>query len=509
MYLLAVVAVFLLARYAAAPLTGFVLDDWNYLRFAGMYENGWELAKHGFAKDLNRPLSTMVMALGFYQFGLTLWPYMLLLMLGHLLVLLLAVALVYRWNGGNVRATFLFGMAYAVLPLLTESYYFPMLAFVMAVVGLPFYLFSAYGITRYAEDGRSRWLWLAWVPYGVNLFWYEAGILLPAAFAVLLVGRQPWRRVLFALSGYAVFFLLYFSWRSTDAFGLLQSTTPEHMKASGAGVEALVVNGKEFIRWWAADRGILVWRQGLEAFSGIPLPRRVFLVLVNLGMVLGLAVLLKRLPKQAAVPASSSALSLVRLICFCAVWFAVTSVPALMSYVVGRLLVLPAIAAVCVASVILAKVSSRWLIGLGAPLLFAAILADQGTNQSWRESGQVYWGVYEHLQANRPEWVRCEVLLFDTRSFRERAPSSDPIQAVAFHGNASLLRGSGLREMIWIAGRIWPQARGRLDVEYNAELTQDELILHYRFDPENRELERVPLQKVYRLDVADAAGGRK
>ncbi len=500
--LLWLIPFYVLARYAAAPVTGFVLDDWNYLNLTSGMDGFAEVARTGFAKDLNRPLSTMFMTLGYWTFGLNPQPYLFLLFAGNLAILLLAVLLVWQWTDGDSSTSLLFGICFATLPWLTESYHFPILAFAPATLGYPLLLASAYGLTRYAETGRSAFLALAWLPYAISLFSYEVGAFLPAAFAVLLVGRQPHRKALLALAGFAVCFLFYLVWRQTAAFGLLRSTTPAHMRATGISVSHVLIQAKELARWCVGDYAWLAWRQGWEAFARIPGPRRALLVAFNIIACVFAAWAMSRIP-MAKRPRT---LPIPRRVLFAGLWFVASALPALLSYVVSRLLVLPAMAVWVAIDLASRRLPRHIGIALGLPLLFLALLSAQGTNWAWNESAIAHRRVFQALRVRHAEWAGKRLLVYDSRRLREAKGDPDPVRAVAFHGNAPLFRGSGLREMAWLVQPTRPRPLFRLDVEYNAEIHDDEVRLRGRYDPQGPITHRFPRSEVYVLDLAEVLG---
>jgi hypothetical protein len=312
---------------------------------------------------------------------------------------------------------------------------------------------------------------------------------------VLALGRRRHREVLAGLAGFALLLGFYLLWRQTEAFGFLRSTTPAHMRGTGASLSHLTENAKSLFHWWLGRRHVAAWSQGFAAFADLAPARQILLAVLNLGLVAWLARGLRVPPAAAAESFPKS-----RLLAFAASAFACASVPALLGYVESRLLVLPAIPALALlARVGVEAKGAPWLRPTALVLFFAALFADQGTNHSWRQSALAYRDILAHLREHRADWVDRDYLIFDSRAFR-KGRDPDPIRALAFQGNASFFRGSGLRELIWLAGRRWPLAKGRLDVEYAAEYRDDGILLHGRYGAAQDPL-FVPRENAYLLPL--------
>lgn len=330
---------------------------------------------------------------------------------------------------------------------------------------------------------------LSALAYGVGLFSYEAGILLPAAYLVLL----PWKRAplksLWRIAPIGLAGLLYLAWRSTNAFGMNHVWYyPPHMRV-GPSLYGVVVNAWQLVHWWIGDHMVGSMLNGFEAFAAMPLWTRRFLFAANFGVVALVGWGLRRLNAADRKEEAGPPFSGVQVALFGAAWMGAAMAISLVSYVAPRLNVLPAIGFSLLAALVLQRLPVR----IWAPLLFVpavlAMVANQGTAENYRLAGQMCQGLYSTLQASQDQWRNKDILLIDTRSLRQRqtpglGPYGENERSWANHGNAVLIRGFVPNGMVQlITGQKQPHVQVVLDVEYGARIEGNRLIWHDRHDP--------------------------
>jgi hypothetical protein len=142
-------------------------------------------------------------------------------------------------------------------------------------------------------------------------------------------------------------------------------------------------------------------------------------------------------------------------------------------------------------------------------MVLVSLVANQGTNASWHESGMYQRRLLNYLGRTKTEWASRDVVWFDTRTLRERLTqqlSSAPNggwHSVNYFQNSALLRGFTCTSMLRMAS---PESRvpdGVLDVECGAREANGFFRWHERFNPANTH--EVELKKVFRVDCLSDA----
>ncbi|NLG35667.1 MAG: hypothetical protein GX548_09980 [Lentisphaerae bacterium] len=476
------------SRYLPSPWAVLVGDDWVNLARSSFFASNAAAAWSGL-QDPARPLSMIAVNVGYRVFRDHAAAWTLVSLAANSLLLLFTMKMAMELTGRR-RVAVLTGVVLALLPNLTQTYHWSTQVLNEVACALAPYALSGWMWAAYVRRGGGWRLGISALGYFVGLFSYEAGILLPAAYLVLL----PWRRTPWKSLGrmvpFGVVFLLYVAWRRTNAFGLNQAVVyPPHMQP-GFRVWGIVRSSWDMFHWWAGDQMGESLVFGLRSFSTISLWTRRFLFAANVGGISLLGWGLWRL--AAAKKECESAWSFGRWqqAGFAGVWTLAAAVAPLMSYVVPRLLVLPAMGVSLLAALALA----RWPIGRWGPALFLPALlcmtANQGTAEALRQAGAMQQGLYAHLQDTAEDWQSKKILLLDTRALRQRLtpglvrPTSEFSGTWALYGHAPLMRGfvgSGMVQLI--TGRKDHGILVLHDVENGATCDGDRLVWHERYNP--------------------------
>jgi len=491
------------ARYAAAPVVDFTLDDWSIAERAKSVSSpadAWQLM----LSESNRPLGIFALMAVFSAFGDHLLAYSLLSILTNSIFLLSIIGLTWLLLR-NLGAVLIAGSLFCVLPNLTESFHWPtMLCYGPGFAAFPV---SALLWVRYAQRG-GRWNLLGSVlAYAVGLGTYELGIALPAVFFLYGLWRRSCRWVLMALIPFAGVLALYLTWRLTAGFGHAQgvffvSRTPSF------SLYGIFFNFREIVGWWLGGGMMDSFRNGINGFAQMDLWPRRWLFVGNVAAVSVLALFLRRVWK-APDPASSSDRTWIAAVVFGLAWAAATHVLSLVSWTGGRLNYVPAVGVVVAVAAILSRFRSSAVIPAWSLLVFVLLFSVQGTAHQWRQSGQFSRNLYQYLERNQAEWAGKEMIWMDTRSMRSRrmedllSPLSGNQRVWAHYGNAGLLRGFAPSAMVRL---IAPEESGRpqvlLDVECGVRQEGDTLVWHERYDPSRPH--EMPMADVYRVDCLSA-----
>lgn len=475
------------SRYLPSPQAVWVGDDWANAARSSFHASHAEAARIGL-QDPNRPLSMAAVEAGYRVLGDRAWIWTLVSLAANALLLLALMKMALELTGRRWIAA-IAGIIFALLPNLTETYHWSTQVLNEVACGLVPYALGGWLWVAYLRRGGGWRLALSALAYGAGLFSYEAGILLPAAYLVLL----PWKKaplksalriVPFGLAG-----ILYLAWRTTDSFGLnLSWHYPSHMQAAPS-LYGIVLNAWHLAMWWVGDHLWGAMLNGFEAFAAIPLWTRRFLFAANVGVVLLIGWGLRRMDAADRSGNGEAPFGGVQAALFGLVWTGAAMAISLVSYSAPRLNVLPAIGISLLAALLLGRRPFRaW-----APLLLVpavlAMVSNQGTAENYRQAGRLCRGLYSHLQASRDQWRDKEILLVDTRSLRQRqtpgwAPYNEDQRMWAQCGNAIMLRGFVPNGMVrLITGQNNPDIQVLLDVEYGARIEGDRLIWHNRYDP--------------------------
>ena len=472
------------SRYLPAPGAVWVADDWANAARSSFYASTAEAAATGL-QDPNRPLSTAAVEVGYRLIGARAWGWTLVSLVANSLLLLALAKLAFELTGrrGTALAA---GAVFALLPNLTETYHWSTQVLNEVACGLVFYALSGWLWVAHLRRGGSWRLVLSALAYGVGLFSYEAGILLPGAYVMLVAWRrEPFRGAL-RLAPFGAMVLFYAAWRTTNAFGLNQAWHyPPHMQA-GASPAGIYWGVREVAHWWIGDRMAETLRAGLRSFAGLAAGVKCALVAVDAAAVVLLGRGLRRLmaaerEAQAGAPFSGAQAAL-----FAAAWAAAAAAISFASYAAPRLNVLPAIGVALLGALALARVPFR----IWAPILLVpatlAMASNQGTAESFRQAGKWNRAVYAHLRETVGEWSGKKIVLIDATTLRRRLPP--PLAMVpdawANNGNAPLARGFTFIGMAQLAaGRKDLGVQVVHDVEYGARIVGERLLWHARYDP--------------------------
>lgn len=499
------------SRYLPSPWAVLVADDWANLARSSFYSSHAEAARAGL-QDPNRPLSMLAVEVVYRVFGTQAAWWTLLSIAGNSILLLALMKMAMELTGRRFAAVAT-GVVFALLPNLVETYHWSTQVLNEVFCGLMFYGLSGWLGVAYFRRGGAWRLGLSALTYGIGLFSYEAGILLPAAFLVLLPwktapGKSLMRMVPFGLVG-----LLYLGWRVTDAFGLNQAWHyPPHMQA-GVSLWGLSWHARQLIHWWAGDHLFGSLLNGLRSFATLSPWVRRGLVLGNVAVVFLIGWGLRRLQGEDGDAGEPRRFSSTQVWGFALVWTAAAMAIPLLSYTASRLMVIPAMGI----SLLVGGLLDRWPIRRWGPWLFLpavlALVSNQGTAESYRQAGEFNQRLYRHLQQTQEIWQDKEVVLFDTRSMRQRLtpgllrPVDEDEATWAQYGNALLIRGfvpNGMLQLI--AGRRELPVALVHDVENGARIEGDLLIWHARYDP------RWPytnvLSNVHVVDVMEVGQGQ-
>lgn len=475
------------SRYLPSPGAVWVADDWANAARSSFYASHAEAAWRGL-QDPNRPLSMAAVEVGYRVFGERAWAWTLVSLAANSLLLLAILKLAFELSGRRGVAAAA-GAVFALLPNLTETYHWSTQVLNEVTCGLAPYALSAWLWVAYLRRGGGWRLALSALAFGVGLFSYEAGILLPAAYLVLLPWKKAPLKSMLRLAPVGLAGLLYLAWRGTNAFGLNQAWHyPPHMQA-GLSLYGFVVNAWQLVQWWIGDHMAGSMLNGFEAFASIPLWTRRFLFAANIGVVALIGWGLWRLRPDGRKEAGDSPFSGWQVALFGLTWTGAAMAISLVSYTAPRLNVLPAIGISLLAALALERIPFR----IWAPLLFVpavlALVTNQGTAENYRQAGRMCRGLYAALEASQDQWQDKEILLVDTRSLRQRqtpglGPYNEDERRWAQCGNAIMLRGFVPKGMVRrITGQWQPQIQVLLDVEYGARIEGDQLLWHNRYNP--------------------------
>ena len=473
------------ARYAAAPVTGLVLDDWSNWYQADSFGSVRETCLKSLCHP-DRPLTILATTLGYRLMGDNAAAYAWLSLAGYSIVLALAFFIVYALTRSIYQST-LFGLLFAVLPNLGQHFHWPTQILAAGACALPLYLGSALAWILFVQRGRVLFLLLSALGYGLGLFGYEIGTFLPLAFAVLLV-KRTWRSRILVLLPLGVVLGFYAAWRMTNAFGIGFSWygSPSQMQPNFSLAQVLR-NASEIVLWWAGDN---VWSSFVGGLKGFDLvghwPQR-WIVLGDVALLAAAGLLLRSLSRTKIQPSPAS--YELPVFAFASTWVAAAYAPCLISYVDARLNFLPAIGVVFLLSWVLVRLPiSKWISGF-LVLAFICMLSTQGTAMNWKEAAVWNRNLYAKIAREKPQWQDRKFILFDTRQLAQRltpgitGPAVHDISNVFHFHNAGLVRGFAPSAMVRRLAGTNSSPIALLDVEYGARIEGDQLIWHDRYDP--------------------------
>ncbi|MBU1910062.1 MAG: glycosyltransferase family 39 protein [Verrucomicrobia bacterium] len=493
------------SRYLPSPWAVFVADDWpNYAR-STFYASHAEAALTGL-QDPNRPLSMAAVEVVYRLFGTHRSYWTALSLLSNSLMLWFIMRMGLELTGSR-RVAVLQGVLFALWPNLTETWHWSTQILNEVTCALLFYALSGWLFMAHVRRGGAWRLTVSALAYGIGLFSYEQGILLPAAFLAILPWRRERWRAVWRMIPFGLLFLLYGAWRTTGAFGLSDASHyPPHMQVGGFSWWFLGWNARQVAHWWIGDRFFGAILAGLDSFATLSLWTRRALMLGNVAAVTVGVWLLRRLFQKDEEAPSTPGIATGQAVAFGVVWSGAAVATSLTSYTAGRLNILPAMGLALLGGLLLARLPWRiWLAALFVPAVIC-LAANQGSAENFRQAGEFNRRLFVHLQDTRSKWENKEVLLFETASLRHRrtpgllGPVSSAEATWAEYGNALLFRGFVPLGMVQLIARGGAAPAHVLhDVECGARIEGDELFWHTRYQPE--ETHRTPMTRVFVVDV--------
>lgn len=475
-------------RYLPSPWAVFVADDWANWARSSFFQTYAEALRIGL-QDPHRPLSMAAVNLGFQLLGNHAIYWTTISLVANSLLLLFIMKMALELTASRFTAI-LTGIIFALLPNLTETYHWSTQVLNEVSCALVPYALSGWLWVAYFRRGGAWRFVLSVIAFAIALFSYEAGILLPGAYLVLLPWRKTRTKSVLLIAPIAAVVLFYFLWRATNAFGLNHTWHyPPHMEGS-LSLRGVIYNAWQVLHWWLGDHLFGAIRNGLDSFSTIPLWTRRFLFLANGIVVFLVGRGLRALSNRSVVTTEAKTFNPVQITGFTLIWAGAAMAMSLVSYTAGRLNVLPAIGL----SLLFAFIFTALPIRKWAPILFLpaflAILANQGTAESFRQAGALHQNLFDKMTETKDEWATKQFLLIDTHTLRERLttgllqPVGTSEATWATYGNALLIRGfvpNGMAKLITHESE--PAITILHDVEYGASIEGDQLIWHDRYSP--------------------------
>lgn len=493
------------SRYAGAPRVDLCADDWSYLVQARAHPD--YAAAAGMAlKETDRPFGAALMAVTLRLVDERVLHYALYSLLTHSLFLLF-LALMVRRLTGDLRAVLIAGLLFCLWPQLTDTFQWPtMIAY---TPGFTAFMAAGYCWVSFIATSRLGW---ALAAAGLQLFGsgtYEVGVLLPAAYAVL-VTRAGFKKQVTGLALVGAATALYLAWRKTHGFGLAGGVLFEPREIA-LNVRHMLWVGKEFVSGWCGENLLACFTNGFQGSLTMPKWWWRALFFADVVVVAALAALLARVWARPAEAPATAPFTRGRALVFALAWLAVTAAPCLVSWVAGRLHVLPAVGISLALALVLAPLRSRAWIPALAVFALAALLTNQGTSWMWHENGVFHRRLFAHLQAHERDWADAQAVLIDTRAVRERltpgilGPAATHPSTWAYYGNTSFMRGFVPMAMLAMLRPQGERPDVVYDIECGARWEGDNLIWHVRWNPG---LPRsTPRAGVYVVDLLDAGAG--
>lgn len=476
------------SRYLPSPLAVFVADDWANWARSSFYPSHVQAALTGL-QDPNRPLSMMAVGVMYRLLGDHAIYWTVISLIANSLLLLLVMKIAVELTGRRL-ITALTGVIFALLPNLTETYHWSTQVLNEVACALVPYALSAWLWVAYLRRGGAWRLALSALSFGVALFSYEAGMFLPAAYLVLLPWRKAPAKSILSVIPIGAVGLFYLTWRTTNSFGLNYSWHyPPHMEGH-LSLTGIIFNAWQLFHWWAGDNLFGAIRNGFDSFATIPLWTRRFLFVANAVVVTLIGWRLRKLATATEQTGEAKPFTALQVYGFALIWAGMAMAMSLVSYTAGRLNVLPAIGISLLLALIFNALSIRKLTPVLILPAFLAIVANQGTAESFRQSGELQQHLFTEIKATQPDWQDKEILLIDTRALRQRLtpgllkPVGTADTTWATYGNALLIRGFVLNGMVKLTtGQKDTDITVLHDVEYGARIEGNHLLWHDRYNP--------------------------
>ena len=494
------------ARYAAAPVADFTLDDWSLLHRAEKmvsYADAWRMMLH----EPDRPVGAFALAVIFRAFGDVPASYNYLGYVANSLCLLALIGICWELTR-NLYVVWLAGLLFSTFPILQESFNWPtMICYGPGFAAVPA---SAYCWMRFIRHERWRDLAGSVFFYAIGLGNYELGIFLPATYLLCWCWLRPWRKGALALIPFGLVFATYLVWRLTRGFGLAQGVlfVPRTPSFSLYG---LAQNARAVASWWVGENMLNSFRNGLNGFAQMTLWARRGFFLGNVA-VAGAAIGIDHWLVRKVDEKSPGLCAPRQVIIWAVAWVLLAHSLNLVSWTAARLNLVPAFGMSLLLAVVISRIRPASALPVLAVFLATGLFSAQGTAHQWKESGIFNRKLANFLADHQAEWSDKEIVWLDTRSMRSRVEQSllkdisENPATWAYYGNAGLLRGFAPSAMIARLSTNNSPQKALLDTEYGAHPLGDELIWHERYDPSKPR--RTPLEKVYRVDCLAAVHGR-
>lgn len=490
------------SRYLPSPWAVFVADDWANWARSSFYDSHMDALLTGL-QDPNRPISMAAVEVFYRIFGDRPLYWTLLSATANSLLLIFLIQMVWGLTRRRSSAFFA-GILFALLPNLTETYHWSTQILNEVACALMFYALSGWMWVDHMRKGGGWRLAVSTAAYMIALFSYEAGILVPVAYAALLGWRSAPIKSLFRLSPYGLILLAYAAWRITGAFGMNQTWYyPPHMEA-GISIGGIIWNVHQTVQWWVGDHLFGSLLNGWQSFATLPALTRWGLAAGNIAAVVMAIIVYLRLQEKDRSSAHTFSTGLTLL--YALAWTSATLMIPILSYNAPRLNVLPAIGICMTLAIILTRIPWRtWGLVAFVPAVMA-LVSNQGTAESFRQAGEFNHSLYVHLKETTRDWSSKEVLVLDTRMVRQRLTpglldeTSMDQRTWAMYHNSLLLRGFSIGGMVRMIQREpIPTIKVLHDVENGVRYIGESCYWHERYDPERDH--SLPLEDVYVVEL--------
>jgi len=489
----------LFSRYAAAPVTDFLGDDWPILARGRTFVSYMESAATALGEP-DRPIGACLLFSVFRAIDDRPALFTLHNVFYQSLIFFLFIYCMSRLTG-STRATIIAGVIFTLLPHPADLYNWATVAiYLPAFVA---YLASAACWIHYARGGAFAWAPVSGLFMLLGSATFEAGFALPLAF-LALIRRDRLMRDLSALAFTCAGSGIYLLWRFTRGFGTAQGVLYDPRQPA-MDLYYLAWNAKEFVSSWIGENLITTITQGLSGFSTLPEWewRGLFAAAIVITYLLGrLLIGMKTEPPMKKNYRTSTLL-------FTGLWFLAAALPCVVSWQAGRLHFLPGMAVSIIIGTLLAERPPRHWIPALSVAAFILLLSNLGSAQLWQDSGRFHRRLYLYIESTKSQWQDADVVLFTTDSLRRRLtngilpPDDRTSFAWAKYGSADLIRGTAPSTMLHLANPGMNSPVGILDIESGIQWDGDQLFWHDRWNPDRPHI--TPRDRVFEIDILEAA----
>ena len=488
----------LLSRHVPAPVTGFVADDWRSLYWGRTMT--WETIIVQTADELDRPMCMLFIPATFKLLGDDLWKYAVLNVAYNTLTIVFMILFVSCLTQDN-RVALCTAIVFALLPNITESFHWAHHT-AIGFCSLGYVASMYYGFLYAGSPTKKVYGICAALFYGMALFAYESGALLPLVILFVLISRKTkeWMRIMIPYIGVII---VYIGWR----IGWLGATSHilnyrDYLEQS-YNMADLFYNARVSLSWWIGENMLRSIGNGIAGFLEWSTPLRITLMLLNVGAVAIVVLVYNRIDRSPVKVHEKSQTMMALFVGL--IWFSITSIPSVVAWSAGRLNYLPGLGFALAVSTCLV----RWG-GMRSALMIGVLFlcVNQGTTKNWHDSGKYQKAMYDHMSKTMNEWVDAEVILVDTINLRQRQtrglyyPIGSQDFTWALHGNAQLARSFVPAAIVDLLRLEHDLAKAPIvlnDVEYSAKTDGTELVWHGRFYMGITN--RAPLDRVFIIDA--------